>query len=208
MSTITPTVTAYDLHAYRKQIENVEEFAPRLHIDVMDGILAPVTSPPLTSLWLPDSIPCDIHMMYMHPERHLKTLIRLKPHMVIVHAESKCNFERFSEQLHAHGIRMGVALLQDTRVNDHLDTLQYCEHCLIFSGHLGFHGGLADLTLLKKADQVRTVSADIEIGWDGGINHENISELAQHIDVLNIGGAIQKSESPFRAYSTLIRALH
>lgn len=208
MSVIAPTVTAYDTHQYREQLERVEGFAKRIHIDVMDGIFAPTKSPPLSSLWLPESIICDLHIMYQHPENCFKDILRLKPSLVIVHAEAQCDIPLFAGELANYGIRTGIALLQDTSVKDHISDMHACSHCLIFSGKLGFHGGVADLSLLKKIDDIHSTHPGIEIGWDGGIQKNNIKELARYVDVLNVGGAIQHANDPLNAYSMLVKALH
>ncbi len=54
MAVICPTVTAYDPHEYREQMERVEPFAKRIHIDLMDGHFAPTKSPGLKHVWWPD----------------------------------------------------------------------------------------------------------------------------------------------------------
>lgn len=208
MSVVCPTVTAYDLHTYREQLERVTSFARRIHIDLMDGVFAPTVSPSLDKIWLPDGVICDIHIMYQHPERQLDKLIALKPHMVIVHAESQCNIDSFSKQLQQHGIKTGIALLQDTTVKETLGKIGKCQHCLIFSGHLGYHGGVADMNQLKKVPQIRENNPDIEISWDGGISQDNIKDLSSGgIDVLNVGGAIQAQKNPRQAYQNLVRSI-
>ena len=64
------------------------------------------------------------------------------------------------------------------------------------------------MKLLDKVDQIRKLKPTIEIGWDGGINDTNAYELAKNgIDVLNVGGFIQKSDDPEGAYDTLIGKL-
>jgi pentose-5-phosphate-3-epimerase len=46
----------------------------------------------------------------------------------------------------------------------------------------------------------------LEIGWDGGINDRNISQLVfGGVDVLNVGGYIQNANNPERAYNSLFR---
>lgn len=208
MSIICPTVTAFDLHSYREQLDKLVPFAKRIHIDLMDGVFAPTVSPDLDKIWLPEGIICDIHIMYQHPEKQLKKLIALKPHMVIIHAESQCNVEAFVTELKKHDIKTGMALLQETSVSGAKDKIAACDHCLIFSGHLGYHGGVADLGQLKKVAEIRENTPKIEISWDGGINKKNITELSDGgIDVLNTGGAITEQENPHQAYDDLIKTL-
>ena len=204
MAEICPTVTAYDLHEYRTQLERVEPFARRIHIDLMDGIFAPTRSPDLAHIWLPRGAASDIHLMYQEPMDSLEQLVKLKPHMVIIHNEAHVHHMHFAAELHKAGIKAGLALLQETPVHYAEQIMHSFDHVLIFSGNLGHHGGEADLSLLEKVKEVRAFHPHAEIGWDGGINADNAKALlGAGVDVLNVGGFIQGASNPGDAYATL-----
>lgn len=204
MSVICPTITAFDPHEYRAQIEQVEGFAKRIHIDLMDGDFAPSVSPDLTTVWWPDNLVADIHLMYRYPESQIEELQKLKPNLVVVHFEADMNHARFVEALHESGIKAGLAILQETSVDEALDTIKIYDHVLVFSGNLGYHGGEVNLKLLGKVASIKQALPDIEVAWDGGINAENAHELAQAgVNVLNVGGFIQKSDDPLKAYKQI-----
>lgn len=203
MADICPTVTAYDLEEYRAQINHVS-FAERLHIDLMDGQFAPTQSPPLEQIWLPPHKTCDIHLMYQKPMDYLPQLIKLRPNMVVIHNEAEVHHMHFAAELHKEGIQAGLALLADTPVSYAEQIMHSFDHVLIFSGHLGYHGGEADLKLLDKVREVRQLHPDVEIGWDGGISDQNAKQLiGAGVDVLNVGGFIQRADDPAAAYATL-----
>ena len=207
MSEIVPTITAYDVHEYRLQMERVTPFALRIHIDLMDGVFAPTKSPDITSLWLPEKIICDVHLMYQHPHHQLRKLLNLNPHMVIVQAEaSPSSVDEFIKHIKKTKVKVGISLLPETDANDSRVTalIKKAEYVLIFSGHLGYHGGKADMSLLSKISEIKAINPKVEIGWDGGINEENAEEMSKTgIDVLNVGGAIHKANDPFGAYKDL-----
>ncbi len=204
MAEICPTVTAYDLHAYQEQMERITPFAHRIHVDLMDGIFAPTTSPAPDAIWIPHTTVVDIHLMYQEPMQHLEQLIRLKPHMVVIHNEAHVHHMHFVAELHKHNINAGLAVLADTPIEYAFQIMHSFDHVLIFSGHLGYHGGEADLGLLDRVDKIRSHHPDVEIGWDGGINDANAAELiAAGIEVLNVGGFVQKASDPRAAYATL-----
>lgn len=204
MAFICPTITAYEPHEYREQIENISGFAKRIHIDLMDGTFAPTKSPELDRIWWPPELVADIHLMYQNPMDYLEQLIKLKPHMVIIHNEATVHHMHFAAELHKHDIKTGLALLADTPVEWAEQIMHSFDHVLVFSGHLGYHGGKADLALLAKVKQVRAHHPDVEISWDGGISDENAQALVDAgVDVLNVGGFIQKAESPKDAYAKL-----
>lgn len=204
MAIICPTVTAFDPHEYREQIERLQPFAKRIHIDLMDGEFAPTKSPPLEQVWWPPEFTADIHLMYQKPMAYIDQLIKLKPHLVVIHNEAEVHHMDFAARLHAAGIEAGLAILGDTPVEYAYQIMHSFDHVLVFSGNLGHHGGQADLGLLDKVREVREHHPEAEISWDGGINDQNAKQLVDGgVDVLNTGGFIQKSKDPEAAYAKL-----
>ena len=204
MTTICPTVTAFDPHEYRTQMERVASFAERVHIDLMDGEFAPTKSPDLQHVWWPHELAADIHLMYQRPMDHIDQLISLKPHMVVIHNEAEVHHMDFAARLHEHGIRAGLALLHDTPVDYASQIMHSFDHILVFSGKLGYHGGQADLSDLDKVHQIHAHHPASEIGCDGGITAENAPALSRAgVTVLNVGGYIQQSDDPAAAYVKL-----
>lgn len=209
MTIICPAILAENPHAYREQMSNVAPFASRVQIDLTDGEFAPgVKTVDVANVYWAETIEADIHLMFKNPATQIETLINLKPRMVIMHAEADGDLLAIIRQLHSQNIKAGVALLPATNPEDKKELIQESDHVLIFSGDLGHFGGKADLGLLKKVRQIKGINADAEIGWDGGVNTGNVSELATGgIDVLNVGGAIQRMPDPKFAYDELVKAM-
>lgn len=201
---ICPTVTAFEPHEYRAQMEYAAGLSNRVHIDLMDGEFAPSVSPNLDQIWWPHNVQADIHLMYQRPMEYMDKLISLKPHMVIVHNEAELHHMHFAAELHKHDIKTGLAILQDTPIEWAAQIMHSFDQVLIFSGNLGFHGGNADLGLLDKVRFAKSHHPEVEIAWDGGISDENAEKLVDAgVNVLNVGGYIQKSEDPKAAYAKL-----
>lgn len=204
MKWICPTVTAAEPHTYREQIERVARFANRLHIDLADGKFTDNRLIDLAHVWWPKGTHVDIHLMYQQIEPYVDRLVGLEPDMVVLQAEAQGNFFELSKPFKRAGIKIGVALLADTPVAKIEKALEHIDHVLIFSGHLGYFGGKADLRLLDKVLEIKKHASHIEIGWDGGINEDNIAALAEGgVDVFNVGGSIQRAENPKAAYARL-----
>lgn len=204
MAVICPTVTARDAHEYQTQMNRISGFASRVHIDLTDGVLAGVPLVALEQIWWPDNITADIHLMFKDPSSVLSEVIRMKPHMAIVHAEADGNFLKIADALHKAGIKVGVALQPRTSTHILKPSLSEIDHVLIFSGDLGHFGGIADLELLNKITQLKEWKKDLEFGWDGGINDENVRNLILGgVDVLNVGGYIQRAVEPKEQYVKL-----
>lgn len=204
MSIICPTVLAADEDSFAAQFNAIEPFARRVQIDLGDGEFTTATVP-LEKVWWPKGVVADLHVMYQRPLEHIETLVSLAPSLVIVHAEADGDLVGMLQHLQACGISPGVAVLQSTPISKIEALLTVADHVLIFSGSLGSFGGKADLALLEKVEQIRSLRPDVEIGWDGGANEENVIRLAMGgIDVINVGGAIQKADDPQVAYDRLV----
>lgn len=204
MAEICPTVTAFTPAEYSVQLQKISQFANRLHVDLMDGIFAPTISPDLSHIWMSPGHTIDIHLMYQEPMQVLRQLIELKPHMVIIHNEVHVHHMHFVAELHKHDIKAGLALLEDTPVPYAHQIMHSFDHVLVFSGNLGHHGGHANLELLNKVKEIKSHHSEVEIGWDGGINDQNIQQLVDAgVDVLNVGGFIHNSPDPQAAYNKL-----
>jgi ribulose-phosphate 3-epimerase len=206
MSVICPCVTAADAHAYREQMARVAPFATRVHIDFSDGKLAPAKLiNPIQAYW-PEGMLADLHLMIQNPAEHLETVISLKPNLVIIHAEAAGDLLGIMRQLRAVNIKTGVALLQQTDPDTTRDLIADADHVLIFSGDLGHFGGTADMTLLSKVAKIRAINANVEVGWDGGVGPDNVSQLSLGgVEVLDVGGHIQQAPDPQEAYATLVK---
>lgn len=208
MSIICPTVLASDPHTYREQVEKASTVGKRIQIDLMDGVFAPSKSINPIQAWWPDGVLADIHLMFQNPIEHLETLISLKPHLIIFHAESEGDVSGAIDHCKKFGIQTGIALLAGTLPESHENVITNVDHVLIFSGTIGSFGGTADLNLLNKVPVIKKLNQNAEIGWDGGANESNVQLLAQGgVDVINVGSAIQRSDNSQNAYDTLVAKL-
>lgn len=207
MSIICPTVLADDKHEFAAQLKRVS-FAQRIQFDFMDGEFVETKSVELADVWWPQSVHADLHLMYKKPMDYLSVLLKLKPHMVIIHAEADVHHMHMAAELHKEGILAGLCVLPETPIANVEQILNSFDHLLIFGGHLGHFGGQADLNQLAKAWEAKQHHPDIEIGWDGGINEQNAKQLAEGgVNVLNVGSFIQKAENPQMACTKLVDAL-
>ena len=209
MATICPTILADNPHTYREQLERIEGFAKRIQIDLTDGEFAPThTISPVQAYWS-DGVTIDMHIMFKEPAEHIEQLIDTKPSMIILHAEAKGELLDMFNEIGAAGIKSGLALLKETAAESAEQLIREVDHVLIFSGDLGKFGGEADLGLFEKIKRVKEMNGGAEIGWDGGVNDKNVLDLARAgVDVLNVGGFIQKAENPQDAYDILNSIIH
>jgi ribulose-phosphate 3-epimerase len=203
---IVPTITTNDPEAYKATVIRLNPFAKRVQIDVSDGEFTTNKLLDLSKVWWPAEWQTDIHMMVKRPSEHMAMLLKLKPSLVIFHAEAEEDLLPHFKALQEADIKAGVAFLKGTYPLHHANYLEVVDHAMIFSGELGHQGGHASLMQLEKVPLIRQVDPErgIEIGWDGGANVDNVFGLAHGgIDVINVGSAIASADDPEVAYKTL-----
>lgn len=206
MPVICPAILAKDTTEYHRQMEKVAGFAQRIQIDLTDGELAQDKTIKAEDAWWPVGVKADFHLMYRDPHHVTDTILQHRPHMIIIHAESSGNFIAFSQKLRQTGVKVGIALLPQTSITVIMPALDKIDHVLIFSGKLGQFGGHANLDLLNKVRELKRHRPQLEVGWDGGVNERNISQIVfAGVDVFNVGGFIQNADDPHRAYRVLAR---
>lgn len=209
MSVIAPTILADTTDAYKEQIERIHPFTERAHIDISDGEFTPNFTVSAAQVWWPQEWTVDIHAMVARPAEHLQTLVSLKPHMVIFHAEAEGDMVAILQQLKQFGIKAGIALQRSTVPETVAPMIEAADHVMIFTGELGQFGGTASLMQLEKVRLIKAINQAVEIGWDGGVNIDNAYTLTQGgIDVLNVGGTIQKAADPQAAYTALVQEIN
>lgn len=204
MSVIAPAVLAENTIAYKEQMDRIAGFAERVHIDITDGEFAPTFTVGINDLWAPEGWLVDVHVMAHNLQEYVPKLIALRPNMIIVHAEARSDVLGALNQIKQADIRAGLALLRPTVPKTVERLIQTAEHVLIFSGELGRFGGTASLMQLEKIRLVKAINPQVEIGWDGGVTVDNAYSLVQGgVDILNVGGAIQKSSDPRGTFARL-----
>ena len=215
MTIIAPTITTNDPAVYARRLEDFLTFAPRIQIDITDGRFAPSQTINLNQVYWPpaDKRECkiDLHLMLQRPIDWLDQIVAVVPDKVILHAESDDAgrmLPRIYEHLQRFGMQVGVALLPETQPADVADIIRVVDSVLIFGGHLGYQGGVADLTQLEKIPAIQQINSTVTIEWDGGANLSNVAQIAAAgVDQINIGSAISGASDPAVAYRQLVEAV-
>ena len=201
---ITPAILAENAAQYKEQGDRITGFAERVHIDISDGEFAPTLTVSIPELWAPEGWMVDIHAMVDKLDEYIPKLIALRPNMIIVHAEAKGDVQTTLTQIRQAGINAGLALLRSTVPRTVEEMIKLADHVMIFSGELGRFGGNASLMQLEKIRLIKSINPGVEIGWDGGVSIDNAYSLVQGgVNVLNVGGVIQKASDPHAIFSKL-----
>jgi ribulose-phosphate 3-epimerase len=203
---ICPAILAADKLSYAQQIAKVAQLAHRVQIDLTDGLFAQSQTIKPEEAWWPVGFKADFHLMYKQPLNAVQIVLQHTPNLIIVHAEAESDFRQVLDLCRRQSVSVGIALLADTSPERILPVINDIAHVLIFSGDLGKFGGQADLSLLAKIKFLKQHRPNLEIGWDGGVNDQNVAELVfGGVDVLNVGGFLQNAQNPADTYHTLVR---
>ncbi|MFC2606341.1 hypothetical protein FBF28_03200 [Candidatus Saccharibacteria bacterium oral taxon 488] len=203
-SVIAPAILAENAQQYKEQVDRITGFAERVHIDLTDGEFAPTVTIGIPELWAPEGWTIDIHAMVNKLDEYVPKLITLRPHLIIIHAEAKGDVLGALKEIKRSGIMAGLALLRPTVPQTVEELIKEAEHVLIFSGELGKFGGTASLMQLEKIRLVKMINPNVEIGWDGGVMVDNAYSLVQGgVNILNVGGTIQKATDPPAMFAKL-----
>lgn len=203
---IAPAILASDQDEYKYQVDRLNGFVERVHIDVTDGVFAQNFTVPLTQVWWPQEWQVDIHLMVSRPSEYIDTIIQMNPNMVIFHVEAEEDIVPLLERLKTETqIKAGIAILRPTVPETVAPAIRAAEHVLVFSGNLGQMGGTANMMQLEKIRLIKAINENVEIGWDGGANLSNVFSLVQSgVDVVNVGGAIAGNPDPEYIYRTMV----
>lgn len=141
---VAPSLLSADFSRLGEEVKAVEEAgADLLHLDVMDGIFVPnITFGPLviSALRPLTSLPFDVHLMIVEPERYIKEFVEAGADLICVHAEASIHLHRTIWKIKELGKKAGVSLNPHTPLNVLEYLLEDLDFVLVMTVNPGFGG--------------------------------------------------------------------
>ncbi len=160
-----------------------------IHCDVMDGKFVPTLSlsyKTVKGIAKSATKPLDVHLMVKTPSKFLLSkYIRLKPEFLAIHFETYMDKEQLKKMLlhiSRKGVKAGLAINPDTKVEDFQDIIPYCQMFLIMTVVPGWSGQKMIEPCLDKIKQIKSIAKEYDIEdiffeVDGGVNLDNIAKV-------------------------------
>jgi len=176
--TIEASVLSADFARLGEQAREVEAAGvDAIQVDVMDGSFVPdITFGPgvVRALRPLVSLPLDVHLMIVEPERHLAAFANAGADRLIVHQETCPHLHRVLQRIHELNIEAGVAINPGTplsvleEVLDLADLIQVMTVNPGWGGQPFLHSQLDKIRRLRRTLDERGM--DTPIAVDGGID--------------------------------------
>jgi len=187
MRKIAPSILSADFTKLGEEIKAVETAgADYIHIDVMDGHFVPnITVGPMivkAARKITD-LPLDVHLMIENPERYIDDFIEAGSDVITVHVETATHLHRLLGVVRDAGIKAGAALNPATPLSSIQHVLHTMDMVVLMTVNPGFGGQSFIPAVLPKIEELKRIKdekgMEIDIEVDGGINVENIAQVAR-----------------------------
>ncbi len=171
---IIPAILEKNKESLLKRINEVKDFSPVVHIDIMDKTLTKDNTLSISDIPLGLPVLIELHLMINTPSIYLNYMRKLSPYKIIVHSESDI-FEKevsiLSNYFNVYGgVNIGSSLKDVISLKDVLSGI------LLMSVDMGASGESFNTKVFDKIKEAAVDFTNIEL--DGGISKDNISKCS------------------------------
>jgi ribulose-phosphate 3-epimerase len=202
---ISPSILSADFAKLADEVAMLEQAgADWIHVDVMDGRFVPnltFGAKVIETLRRITTLPLDVHMMVVEPERYFDDFVAAGATGLTIHAEVSPHLQRQLSRIRELGCAAGVAINPSTPLSAVEEVLGDIDLLLVMSVNPGFGGQQFIASSLDKVARARrmldTARANAVLEVDGGINRETIGDVWRAgADAFVAGNAVFGSSDP------------
>ncbi len=195
---IAPSILAADFTCLGDQIREAQAAgADLIHVDVMDGRFVPnITMGPLVveAARRSTTLPLDVHLMIVEPERHLEAFAAAGATRIDVHWEVSPNLHRTLQAIKGLGCEAGLAINPHTPADLLADVLHMLDAVLVMTVNPGFGGQQFLPESLPRLRRLRAMieasGRTIDLGVDGGIYTDTAEQVVEAGANLLVAGSM------------------
>jgi ribulose-phosphate 3-epimerase len=212
---IAPSILSADFARLGEEVDNVlAAGADNVHFDVMDNHYVPnLTIGPMVCTALRKygiRAPIDVHLMVSPVDRVIGDFIDAGATYITFHPEATLHIDRSLQLIREGGCKAGLVFNPATPLNLLEYVMDKVDMILLMSVNPGFGGQKFIPGTLNKLREARALidasGRDIRLEIDGGVNADNIREIAEAgADTFVAGSAIFNSPD-YRAVIDKMRA--
>lgn len=187
-----------------------------LHIDVLDGHFSPSMPLGLDTVRALRSITdlaFDVHLMAAAHDYFIEELLDIGVQQLVFHAECEPHIDNRLNQIHARGVRAGLALKPAAPLSTLDYALEKCDTVLLMLINPGYASSRAEGQVPYAARKIRELRAmidarqlDTKIEIDGRISRENMAEFGRGDVDLFVAGSTCLDRNNLRASCEALRA--
>ena len=200
---ISLSILNIDYNHIEEEIKKYKDEIKVLHLDIMDGHFVPNISfgpAVVKSIHKENDFIYDTHLMISDPLKYIKDFVDAGSDYITFHLEAVDNVIEVIDYIHNLGVKAGISIKPNTKVEELLPYLSNLDLVLIMSVEPGFGGqkfmesSIEKVSKLKQQKEEHGYSYLISI--DGGMNNETIQRVASYLDWAVVGSYITSSKSP------------
>ncbi len=175
--TVIPAILPKSLAELEEQLAKIWAFAPRVQLDVIDGIFRPdkTIGPELLNR-IDTIVTWDIHLMVDQPEKWIKQCVMGGADRIFGQVEMMKDTTAFIADGQSETMAVGLAYDIDTPLDGLEKVINDLDAVLLLSVKAGGQSREFDDRVLEKIKAVRKMNKRIPIVIDGGINEEKMKE--------------------------------
>lgn len=178
---IVASLLSSDLLNLEDEIKALESAGvDELHVDIMDGHFVPNIAfgfEFVERILKITDIPVSAHLMIKNPDKFIEKFSKFQIKSLFIHSEIDFDIVPVLECMSSKGISPGIAINPETAVSDIVRYVPFIERALVMGVNPGLGGQPLIPQTILKISKLREINNALDIGIDGGVNCETISEI-------------------------------